>query len=63
MRRNRLKRVLREAFRLARDVLPAGYDFVLVPRTGAPRSGTADMRKVLARLAAYLRAKGTAPKA
>ncbi|GMV81837.1 MAG: hypothetical protein AMXMBFR7_30210 [Planctomycetota bacterium] len=34
VRRNRLKRVLRAAFRACRDELPAGYDFVLVPRRG-----------------------------
>jgi ribonuclease P protein component len=32
VRRNRLKRLLREAYRLNRQQLPAGYDFVLVPR-------------------------------
>ena len=32
VRRNRLKRLLREAFRLNRQQLPAGYDFVIVPR-------------------------------
>jgi len=63
VRRNRLKRVLREAFRLAQDVLPAGYDYVLVPRTGSPRSGTGEVRQVLARLAAHVRAKGAAPEA
>ena len=30
--RNRLKRMLREAFRLSRHRLPVGYDFVLIPR-------------------------------
>ncbi|MHC5037994.1 MAG: ribonuclease P protein component [Planctomycetota bacterium] len=30
--RNRVKRVLREAFRLHRERLSAGYDFVVVPR-------------------------------
>lgn len=30
--RNRLKRLLREAFRLNRRQLPTGFDFVLVPR-------------------------------
>ncbi len=29
--RNRIKRLLREAFRRARDDLPTGYDVVLVP--------------------------------
>jgi len=32
VRRNRLKRLLREAFRLNRRQLPTGFDFVLVPR-------------------------------
>jgi ribonuclease P protein component len=31
VRRNRIKRLLREAFRLSRDQLPAGYDLVCVP--------------------------------
>ncbi|MDU4961315.1 MAG: ribonuclease P protein component [Sporomusaceae bacterium] len=30
--RNRVKRMLREAFRLNRDQLPEGYDFILVGR-------------------------------
>jgi len=34
VRRNRVKRLLREAFRLARAEWPAGYDVVLVPLTG-----------------------------
>lgn len=32
VRRNRRKRLLREAFRLNRHQLPQGYDYVLVPR-------------------------------
>lgn len=32
--RNRIKRLLREAFRLGGDALPAGYDIVCVPRPG-----------------------------
>lgn len=35
VRRNRIKRLLREAFRLGLDELPQGYDFVCVPRVGA----------------------------
>ncbi len=34
--RNRKKRLLREAFRLSRRKLPTGFDFVLIPRVGAP---------------------------
>src|SRR5581483_10853280 len=32
VRRNRLRRLYREAFRLTRDELPTGLDLVLVPR-------------------------------
>jgi ribonuclease P protein component len=32
VRRNRIKRLLREAFRLSKDALPAGVDLVVVPR-------------------------------
>lgn len=40
--RNRWKRILREAFRLQRDSIPAGWDFVVRPRRGAcPKSGPA----------------------
>ncbi|MGC9454133.1 MAG: ribonuclease P protein component [Phycisphaerae bacterium] len=35
VRRNRVKRLAREAFRLVRDELPAGYDYMLIPRPGA----------------------------
>ncbi|MHC4779520.1 MAG: ribonuclease P protein component [Planctomycetota bacterium] len=32
VKRNRVKRIFREAFRLSRIELPVGYDFVVVPR-------------------------------
>jgi len=35
VRRNRIKRLLREAFRLERPTLPIGLDLVVVPRAGA----------------------------
>ena len=34
VRRNRIKRLCREAFRTSRQELPAGHDFVMVPRAG-----------------------------
>ena len=36
VRRNRVKRLCREAFRLVRAKLPAGWDFMLIPRPGQP---------------------------
>ena len=35
VRRNRIKRVLREAFRLSRSRLPCGLDIACAPRVGA----------------------------
>lgn len=35
VRRNRIKRLIREAFRLERSGLPTGLDVVVVPRAGA----------------------------
>ena len=32
VRRNRIRRLMREAYRLSKDELPAGYDFVMIPR-------------------------------
>ena len=32
VRRNRIRRLLREAFRLSQHDIPAGFDFVLIPR-------------------------------
>ncbi len=35
VRRNRIKRLCREAFRLTRPELPQGWDYVILPRAGA----------------------------
>lgn len=35
VRRNRIKRLCREAFRLVRSEMPAGIDYMIVPRVGA----------------------------
>jgi ribonuclease P protein component len=32
VRRNRIRRLLREAYRLTKEGLPAGYDLILIPR-------------------------------
>ena len=34
VKRNRVKRLCREAFRLSRGDLPAGLDYILMPRAG-----------------------------
>ena len=34
VRRNRIKRLCRETFRLMRPELPEGFDFVMIPRVG-----------------------------
>ncbi len=34
VRRNRLKRLCREAFRLTRPELPPGWDYIMLPRRG-----------------------------
>ena len=35
VRRHRIKRILREAFRLSRENLPTGFDLACAPRVGA----------------------------
>ena len=45
-RRNRIKRVLREAFRLMQHDLPTGYDLVIVPRPHEPLI-LADYQRIL----------------
>jgi len=50
VRRNRIKRLAREALRLERDRLPAGFDFLLLPRAGVEHTLT-DLRTSLPALA------------
>lgn len=47
VRRNKLKRLLREAFRLERSGLPAGLDVVLIPRQRAENFPLAELRTEL----------------
>jgi ribonuclease P protein component len=56
-RRNRIKRLLREAFRLAQHELPAGYDLVCAPRVGGELT-LAGGRESLVRLAKRLAPRG-----
>lgn len=51
--RNRWKRCLREAFRLAQDELPAGIDLVVLPRAGATPTAPR-LRRSLCELASRL---------
>lgn len=56
--RNRLKRILREAFRLSREALPPGIDLVVAPRVGALRTmheAREALRRAAQRAAALLR--------
>ena len=52
--RHRIKRLLREAFRTQKADLPAGWDFVLIPRPGSGadfRTYRKSLRKLTNRLA------------
>ena len=53
VRRHRLKRLMREAFRLSQHELPAGFDFILIPRQGTA-AGVNDFARSLRRLSAKL---------
>jgi ribonuclease P protein component len=47
VRRARLKRLLRESFRLRRSELPKGLELVAYPRPGCPWKGKADAERDL----------------
>jgi ribonuclease P protein component len=51
VQRNRLRRLLREAFRLEQHNLPPGFDYLAVPRP-APQASLATYRQTFLRLAA-----------
>jgi ribonuclease P protein component len=44
VRRNRVKRLVREAFRLCPDLVPTGIDLVVIAKDGAPTLGLADVQ-------------------
>jgi len=50
VRRSRIKRLLREAFRTSQRDLPSGFDLVLIPRVGSAAM-LGDYRQSLKRLA------------
>jgi ribonuclease P protein component len=56
VRRNRIKRVFRAAFRKLQHDLPVGYDYVLLPRHGVVEYSTtgieAELRKAVGKIAA-----------
>lgn len=55
VKRNRWKRLLREAFRLSQAELPPGVDLVVIPRPGEPE--LSKLRHSLVRLAARVAKK------
>jgi ribonuclease P protein component len=50
VRRNKIKRLLREAFRLERPDLPVGFDIVLIPRPSEGKLVLGDLRRELSML-------------
>lgn len=57
VRRNRIKRVLRAAFRQTQSTLPAGVDYVFVPRKGVKDFSTAAVRASLEKSRTELESK------
>jgi ribonuclease P protein component len=55
VKRNRIKRVLRAAFRLSSHLLPQGNDYVLVPKRGAAACTMPAVCEVLKQVARKLR--------
>ncbi|MCY3023816.1 MAG: ribonuclease P protein component [Planctomycetota bacterium] len=51
VRRNRIKRVFRAAFRQCRHLLPPGHDYVLVPKKGVAEYSSAMVRAAIERIA------------
>ena len=47
VRRNRIKRLLRESFRLNRERLRPGFDLAVYPRPGCPWQARADAEEAL----------------
>ena len=60
VRRNRVKRLCREAFRLVRPELPVGWDYIVIPRPGRQITleGLQDALRSLAQRVACKHASG-----
>lgn len=54
VRRNKLKRILREAFRMERASLRGAFDLILIPRRSEGRMLLREVRRELAELVARL---------
>ena len=50
VRRNKIKRILREAFRLTRPRLPGQYDVILIPQKNRQKLRLAEVQLELSRL-------------
>ena len=57
VRRNRVKRLIREAFRRVRYQLPAGIDLIVVPRRGGDEPVVSDLQDSLRLLASRVHAR------
>ncbi|MCA8942687.1 MAG: ribonuclease P protein component [Planctomycetes bacterium] len=56
VRRNKIKRILREAFRLERPSLPGRFDLILIPRPSPEKFALEDVRRDLRELVAKIAA-------
>ena len=50
VRRNKIKRILREAFRLSRPGLPGDYDVILIPQKSRQKLRLTEVQQELCRL-------------
>jgi ribonuclease P protein component len=62
VQRNRVKRLIREAFRTIRPCLPPGTDWVVIPRPGC-KAGLAEIQQSIRDLAERLRRRISDPPA
>jgi ribonuclease P protein component len=58
VRRNRIKRLIRETFRLNRELFPAASDIVVTVRPGFALDSLAEVRTAMARLLEPMRTDG-----